>query len=347
MDARFDLSPDEESSTKQFLYRQLFVTPPATSPSDVSLEGKTAVVTGSNIGIGLECASQLCDLGVAKVILAVRDEAKGESAKSRIAQDRNVPAGLLEVWKLDMAEYQSITAFSKRAEALPSLDILVLNAGIRRAAETFNPSTGYEDDIQINFLSTILLTLLLLPVMKSKKKGSEPGRITLVSSDSSRLAKLDERTRYPMLPAFKESQGERFDSAEQYNKSKLLVQLTMLKLTELVPRSLAIINMATPGFCRGTGITRDLYSPLVAFIQSHITRLFGRSPAAGARVIVNAAAKQGPESHGHCIGDCMLKPMAGLVYTSEGRDLSESLWEELMSEFAFVGARDIVRDLNN
>lgn len=302
---QFALSPEQESTVTQFFYRQFLITPRPVGAHEVNVVGKTAIVTGSNCGIGLECASQLLDLGVGKLILAVRSVKSGEDAKLKIASQRAESAIVIEVWKLDMSDYDSIIAFSKRAEGLARLDIVILNAGVRKPTQVFNASTGYEEDIQVNFLSTFLLLVRLLPIIKAKRQGSEPGRITLVSSDSARVAQLEERNESPMLPAFKKSRAD-FNVTEQYNKSKLLVQLIMSQLTKHVPSSVAIINMATPGFCR-TSILRDAYNPMVAFIVNNLTRLYGRSAAVGAHVIVHATIKSGSESHGHCIGDCEIK----------------------------------------
>ncbi|KAI1292598.1 NAD(P)-binding protein [Xylaria venustula] len=341
---QFALSPEQESTVTQFFYRQLFITPPPLNSHEVKIFGKTAIITGSNSGIGFECASQLLDLGVGKLILAVRRVESGEEAKVKIASQRGESATKIEVWKLDMSEYDSIMDFTKRANTLARLDIVILNAGVRKGTEVFNASTGYEESIQVNFLSSFLLLARLLPIMKAKRQNSEPGRITLVSSDSARMALLEERNESPILPAFKRSHTA-FNTGEQYNKSKVLMQLMMSQLAKYVPSSVANINMATPGFCRGTNITRELYSPMVAFVADNVTRFFGRSAAVGARVVVNAAVKQGSESHGQCIGDCKLKPMARLIYTEEGEALSQALWEELMSEFSFAGLREIMLDL--
>lgn len=108
MSRPFDISPEKEASTSQYLYRQLFVTPPVLSKSKFNLTGKTAVVTGSNIGLGLECVRQLLDLGLSKLILAVRDESKGETACKELSTGRGLAAGVIEVWKLDLSSYDSI-----------------------------------------------------------------------------------------------------------------------------------------------------------------------------------------------------------------------------------------------
>jgi hypothetical protein len=68
---------------------QLFVTP--SIPPTADFTGQTIIITGSNIGLGLEAARQLVHLKATLIILAVRDVRKGESAKD-IART-NSPGG--------------------------------------------------------------------------------------------------------------------------------------------------------------------------------------------------------------------------------------------------------------
>lgn len=180
MATTFDISPEWRASQLHFYYRQLFITPPLVSRRDADLSGKTAIVTGANTGLGLEIARQLLDLGC-KVILAVRDEIKGERARQELINGRDLESEFVEVWKLDMLSYESILSFTKRAETLPRLDIAILNAGVQKATEEFT-SNGFEEGFQVNFLSTMLLAILLLPIIKRKGTGGGPGRICVLSS---------------------------------------------------------------------------------------------------------------------------------------------------------------------
>lgn len=75
----------------------------------------------------------------------------------------------INVWALDMESYESIQAFVRKCDAeLPRMDYVVLNAGIGPIAFATTRSTGHETTIQVNHLSTALLTLLLLPILKAK-----------------------------------------------------------------------------------------------------------------------------------------------------------------------------------
>lgn len=110
-----------------FVYPQLFVTPKYPTQE---FPGRTVIVTGANVGLGLEAARHFCRLGAAKVILAVRNTAAGEIAEESIEKSTD-RRGMCEVWELDLASYTSVQAFAAQASRqLSRTDILVANAGI-------------------------------------------------------------------------------------------------------------------------------------------------------------------------------------------------------------------------
>jgi len=168
-----------------FVHSQLFVHPPYPK---YSFEGQTAIVTGSNVGLGLEAAKHLARLGAAKVILAVRTPAKGEMAKRQIESLTHC-TGVCEVWPLDMSSYESVKAFAKRAEGLERLDVVIENAGIQPLE--FELKEGHESAVTVNVLSTFLLANLLLPTLResSRRTGTVP-RLTVVTSDTHRWEDL-------------------------------------------------------------------------------------------------------------------------------------------------------------
>lgn len=131
MAPQFDITPEARASQLAFIQRQLFRVPPTWTKKDVDLRGKTAIITGSNTGLGFECAGQLLDLGLSKLIIAVRSEAKGEEAKKLLlaGRDKNkLPT--IQVWRLDLSSYDSITAFAERAKTLERLDICLNKSGL-------------------------------------------------------------------------------------------------------------------------------------------------------------------------------------------------------------------------
>jgi NAD(P)-dependent dehydrogenase (short-subunit alcohol dehydrogenase family) len=305
----FDITPEREASKLQFLRRQFSGGVPALSRRDAHLGGRTAIVTGANGGIGLECSRQLLDLGLTRLVLAVRDEAKGEATRQTLTATRTTalePGQTVEVSKLDYASYES---FAQRAEHLsPRLDIAILNAGVNRGCFARNPTTGHEEDLQINYLSTALPVLLLLRVFKKAQSAanppspsSSPGRIVVVSSDTAAWAKFDEKKQEALLQAFDNEAG--WDKIGRYATTKLLGQLFVTELSRLVPPSLAVVNCANPGLCYGSGLGCELGLATAVFI-----RIVGRSATVGARTLAHAAAKMDESSHGQYVEDGKLRP---------------------------------------
>ncbi|WP_138733645.1 oxidoreductase [Modestobacter excelsi] len=114
--------------------------------------GRTVVVTGGNSGLGLATARALAAAG-ARVVLAVRDTARGEQAAAGLP-------GQVEVRRLDLADLGSVRAFAQ--EWTGALDVLVANAGIMAVPEA-RTADGFELQFGTNHLVHFALTNLLLP----------------------------------------------------------------------------------------------------------------------------------------------------------------------------------------
>ena len=125
--------------------------------------GQTIIVTGANVGLGLEAARYFVSLDASKVILAVRSTLKGQAAANSIEESTG-RAGICEVWHLDLASYASVKAFAERASRLDRLDIVVNNAGI--VVYDFELAEDNESSITVNVVSGLLLSLLLLPKLR-------------------------------------------------------------------------------------------------------------------------------------------------------------------------------------
>jgi NAD(P)-dependent dehydrogenase (short-subunit alcohol dehydrogenase family) len=136
-----------------------------------SLDGRTFVVTGANSGIGLVAARGLRRAG-ARVVLAVRDPARGEQAAATMA-------GGAEVRRLDLADLSSIAAFAEEWEG--DLDVLINNAGVMATPER-RTADGFELQIGTNHLGHFALTNLLLPHITD--------RVVTVSSGAHRMGRI-------------------------------------------------------------------------------------------------------------------------------------------------------------
>jgi NAD(P)-dependent dehydrogenase (short-subunit alcohol dehydrogenase family) len=170
-----------------------------------SQSGKAAVVTGSNIGLGFADARELARAG-AKVIMAVRNTQKGESAASEIrAAD---PDADVVVSQLDLADLASVRRFAERFGAEQDrLDLLINNAGVM-APPRRTTVDGFESQFGTNHLGHFALTGLLLGRLL---KASEP-RVVTVSSPGHRIGTID----------FDDLQRERrYNNWLAYGQSKL------------------------------------------------------------------------------------------------------------------------------
>ncbi|KAL5047918.1 hypothetical protein BDW71DRAFT_29138 [Aspergillus fruticulosus] len=327
-----------------FIRRQLFGHPPIVLPEDANLSGKTAIVTGSNTGIGFECCKQLLHLGLSRLIIAVRSPSKGEEAKKQLLSSTPTTKCQIEVTKLDLASYDSILAFVEYAKELDRLDIVINNAGLLKRTFELNPHTGHEQSIQVNHLGNSLLITLLIPILQSKNTSSSPGRLSFVNSDTPSWAKFKERDSVPLLPAFDRPENFIFD--DRYPTSKLLGQLFLKELASRVPASAVIINCCNPGLCK-SGLDREFKGSFLGYLASVMHFLLSRTTSVGARSLTDAVVNHGGKSHGQYVEDGEVVPMAPFVYSPEGEKIAKRLWQETMDELAFAGVADIINSYSS
>lgn len=174
-------------SAPSFLYSQLFVGLPQPQHD---FTGQTVVITGANTGLGLEAARHLLKLNASHIILGVRNMAKGEAAKKDLEQFSG-QTSQVDVFEIDMENYQSVQSFAKQLSTLPRLDVAILNAG--KIAQDFYIAEEDESTITVNVVSTMLLALLLLPKLRSSAQAGKPSpRLVIVSSDRHVMTNLPE-----------------------------------------------------------------------------------------------------------------------------------------------------------
>ncbi|KAJ3577737.1 hypothetical protein NPX13_g2829 [Xylaria arbuscula] len=327
-----------------YFYRQFTVTPAPVE--NVSLQGKTAIVTGANSGIGLATSHQLLELGLNRLILAVRNEEKGHAAAAKLTSDLNLEPDAVLVWSLDLSSYDSIIAFTDRVRGnLERVDMVVLNAGMWSPLDrSFNKHTGHEEDIQVNYLSNALLLILLLPIVKEKKVNqSQPTHITLVSSEVAAFTKFKEQNNVPLLSSF-DAPGN-VDLLDRMFVAKLLGQFFLSKLCEVVPPSVALINCASPGSCHSTEYNREIEHTFSGALTKRIQRHIANKPEVGAWTITDAVVNRGEETHGQFLSFQRLVCMAPIIYTEEGKRIKEQLWKETIAQFSMVNAEKILHDI--
>ena len=146
--------------------------------------GRVAIVTGSNSGIGLETARVLASKG-ATVIIAVRNLEKGRKAAEKITgTNQNADT---EIMELDLASLASVRRFVDAFKGkYARLDLLINNAGVM--VPPYSKTTdGFELQFGTNHLGHFALTASLIDLLKNTS-GS---RVVSVSSMAHKIGNID------------------------------------------------------------------------------------------------------------------------------------------------------------
>jgi NAD(P)-dependent dehydrogenase (short-subunit alcohol dehydrogenase family) len=237
-------------------------------------QGRLAVVTGANTGLGFETARVLAESG-ASVVLAVRDIEKGKRAAARIAG--TAPGADVTVQALDLTSLDSIRAATDELAARhPRIDLLINNAGVMFTPKQTTPD-GFERQFGTNHLGHFALTGLLLERMLPV-----PGsRVVTVSSTAHRIqARIN----------FDDLQGERsYSRVAAYSQSKLANLMFTYELQRRLSGAGTTIAVAAHPGLAATELTRN--SPAIAaFVYA---RLISQKAAMGTLPTLRAATDPG------------------------------------------------------
>jgi NAD(P)-dependent dehydrogenase (short-subunit alcohol dehydrogenase family) len=230
-------------------------------------DGRTFVVTGANSGIGLVAARELARAG-GRVVLAVRDAARGEQAAATIE-------GESEARRLDLADLSSVRAFADEWDG--PIDVLVNNAGVMATPER-RTKDGFELQIGTNHLGHFALTNLLLPHVTD--------RVVTVSSGAHRGGSI-------RLDDLNWNRG-RYSRWRAYGQSKLANLLFTLELQRRLAEAGSELRAvaAHPGYAR-TNLQHHTESVFHRGVMV-ITDLTGQSEEMGALPTLYAATQDIP-----------------------------------------------------
>jgi len=132
----------------------------------MNLKGKTAVVTGSNSGIGLGIARAFAAAGADVVLNSYTDSDEDHALAERIAAENGVSARYI---KADLSKGAEARALVEKAGAC---DILVNNAGIQHVAAIDEfPAEKWDAIIAIMLTSAFHTTAVALPMMRAAGWG--------------------------------------------------------------------------------------------------------------------------------------------------------------------------------
>ncbi|HEX5234582.1 MAG TPA: oxidoreductase [Silvibacterium sp.] len=244
--------------------------------------GRLAVVTGANSGIGWYTALELARAGAA-VILAARSEEKALDAVARIR--KQLPNADVRPEVLDLASLASVRRFAARVGAEAKLDLLINNAGVMKIPRREVTEDGFERQFATNFLGHFALTSLLMPALL---RATAP-RVTTVSSIAAKLGLKRIR--------FEDLQWERsYDPWAVYCQTKLADLMFALELSRrcTAGNTSVLSNAAHPGLSRTNihnagpgkpqGIAREMIGRIISQDAFH-----GALPTLRAATEINAA----------------------------------------------------------
>jgi NAD(P)-dependent dehydrogenase (short-subunit alcohol dehydrogenase family) len=276
----------------------------------MELKGKTAIVTGSNTGIGFETALDLYQKG-AKVYVATRNKEKALDAIERMKAVSD--GGELVYSNLDLASLKSVKGFAEEFITNESrLDFLVNNAGVMIPPPS-KSEDGYELQFGVNFIGHFALTGHFFNILESTK-GS---RVVTLSSIAHRGSVID-------FDNFKLEKP--YSNWREYGQSKLADIIFALEFDKRLRKNGYQIKSlaAHPGFSK-TDLQKYMDKDMLASLEM-MTAKEGAQPTLAACLREDAEGGQywGPDGPNEQKG----KPaLAKIDAVALDQDLNARLWE--------------------
>jgi len=202
--------------------------------TNVSLDGKTCIVTGATSGVGYAAAKRIAE-SCGDLVLVCRNREKATSVKTEIETENGVNVDLVFADFSDLDQVRR--AGAEILDSFPRIDVLVNNAGMHNTGRKLNKD-GIEMVFCVNHLASFLLTRLLL----DRIMDSTPARILYVNSQGHRFNGLD----LDDLNWEKRS----YWGLQGYGAAKTAQLLTIWELADQLSESGVTVNAMHPGGVR-------------------------------------------------------------------------------------------------
>ncbi|KAK3368633.1 hypothetical protein B0H63DRAFT_515191 [Podospora didyma] len=299
-----------------------------------SYSGRTALITGANGAYGSRAAKMFAHRDIDTLILVdVMDCGPlKEEIEAELSATKKPKANIL-VWKIDMMTFAGCQELGKKARELKNLDHVLLTAGILSFKRRESPE-GWETSIQVNYLSTALVALFLVPLMKSSPTNLAPPVLTFVTSfgiyPTSYTLSLPKRGSYLKHLS---NNKDGLQQAHQYGRSKALLLYFTRELAARVSTAKGLpqkvtINSADPG-SSWTPLTSPNQDKLIPRL---IMNFSARDPRYGAAVLVNGASASA-DAHGQIMQDFDTAAYPPFMERKSGHVAQQRVWEETRAEF--------------
>ncbi|KAF3905015.1 hypothetical protein AA313_de0203934 [Arthrobotrys entomopaga] len=312
----------------RFLKEQRMQLPLPSTP----LDGKTILITGANSGVGLEAARHCVGLNAENLIITTRTIAKGETAKADLLKTNPESKTNISIYTVNYSSFTSVKSFAdKLVSEVPTLDIVILNAGInsRQWAVT---EDGWEEVLQVNVLSTAYLSLLLLPKIRASydKSATLMPALVIVTSDTHYWASFNQRSHADQnLGILNAMNTEKISSnGDKYFVSKLLEIYFLIELAKWVDKNYdgeVVVNGVNPGLCHSELVKE---TGVIKMFIDGFKWMVARTAEEGSRNYLWAATA-GKQAHGQYVGSCEVQKTATLVTSEAGQKLGLKVYEEI------------------
>jgi len=211
-----------------------------------TLNGKTALITGSTDGVGRMVAKRLGADGW-RTLVHGRDRARGQEVVAAIGK----AGGDAELLIADLSSLAEVRRLAGDVQCATSrLDLLINNAGTGSGGPQGvrqESADGHELRFAVNYLSGFLLTDLLLPLLEK----SIPARIVNVSSAG------QEAIDFADVMLMREYGGLR-----AYKQSKLAQIMFTIDLARELDGSGITVNALHPATFMNTTMVREFSAPI-------------------------------------------------------------------------------------
>ena len=233
---------------------------------------KTALVTGSNGGVGLALAHKMAARGW-RVLLHGRDPEKLARAHARM--DVRAPHDAL---RADLADLGAVRRLADDVrERTGRLDALVHNAGLLRPSLE-RTDAGVETTMAVNALAPFVLTRALRPLLEQTARDHGGARVVTVSSEAHTGGRIPTTDPERLADALRGPSGG-YSSLKAYCQSKLAATVWTLELARRLEGTGVTANACHPGVVR-TGVFGGLGGALGA--AAGLFSFLYLSPARGA-----------------------------------------------------------------
>ncbi len=217
-----------------------------TAPASDTAHLKTALVTGSNGGVGLALAQALAARGW-RVLLHGRDPEKLSRAHARM--DVGAPHDALCA---DLADLDAVRQLADDVrERTGRLDALVHNAGLVRPTLE-RTDGGVEMTMAVNALAPFVLTEALRPLLEATARDHGGARVVTVSSEAHSGGRIPTTDPARLADALRGPSGG-YSSVKAYAQSKLVATAWTLELARRLDGTGVTANACHPGVVK-TGV---------------------------------------------------------------------------------------------